>query len=153
MELELPPEDEYVHLMAHACKAWYKGVGLRVLADVIIMNQTFGDSPDCEYIREQLDAVMHMMECSTYSTEAEGERIRLRRSDEEWHNPRLAELRRFFSFDIVRDDEWFVTFERHRWLRPLFPFARIFGFARRALSDPRDQLTKIAALLGGARGK
>ena len=124
MELALPPEDEYVYLMAHACKhARYKDVGLRVLADVIVMNKTFGYSFDRCYIREQLlelgildfaeplerfaravyegapltddqlDAVTHMMLCGTYGTEAEGVRIRMRREAGEGGSPRLAEFR------------------------------------------------------------
>ncbi|MBM6786699.1 nucleotidyltransferase family protein [Collinsella tanakaei] len=159
------------------------GYGLRALADIIVMNRAFGNVLDREYIREQLlelgildfaeslerlgravydgspltedqeVAVLRMMECDTYGSKTEGLRIRMHRAAEEGRHPRLVELRRFFSFDTVRDDERFAAFERHRWLRPLFPLARVFDFARRALSDPRGQLSKIAALLGGARGR
>lgn len=184
MELALPLEDEYVYLMAHACKhARYKGVGLRALADVIVMNQSFGDSLDRDYIREQflemgildfaeplerlaravydgtplsdeqLDTVTHMMLCGTYGTEAEGVRIRLRRSAGEGRRPCLAELRRFFSFETVKSDANYSAFNRYRWLRPFFPVYKLLIFIYRFHQDSRAQLSKLAAFFGDVNMK
>lgn len=55
-ELGLPPEDEYVYLMAHAYKhSVYRGFGLRTLADVVVMLGVLGDGANWSYVDAQLE--------------------------------------------------------------------------------------------------
>lgn len=138
LELVFPLEDEYVYLLAHAYKhAQSKGTGLRVLADIMVMNETVGDDLDRDYIRRQLSelailefarslerlayaihddvpltveqelAVSHMAGCGTYGNEAEGVRIRMRRAIREGRSPLLAEIVRFFSLKTVCGNDKF----------------------------------------------
>lgn len=108
-EFYLSVEDEFVYLLAHAYKhAQYKGLGIRVLGDIIVTAAQFDESTDRAYIAKQFSllrmapfardlcdlaravreglplsdeqrrATRHMIACGTYGNNAEAMRIRMR---------------------------------------------------------------------------
>lgn len=177
MEFELPLRDEFVYLMAHAYKhARYRGIGLRSIADTIVMLNATDNETDCEYIdkqlselsisdfanclkdiaisvrdnkklsNEQLDIIEHMMLCDTYGSEVESIHNRMQHYMSNGQAPFLAELRRFFSLKSVQDQMEFDAFRAHPILRPFFPVVRLTLWLARSLRNPVILRAKLNAL-------